>query len=317
MMIFSQKIKDKALELGFSACGITDAAVVSLERENMFKNCLQRGFQADMHYLERNFEKRMNPKLLFENTKSIIVVLLNYHNPNYHKHKKSSYIFSEYTLGMDYHNVIKSKLSELLDFIQKHNPESSNRIFVGSAPVLEKYLATKAGLGCIGKNTLLITPKGSYYFIGEIFTSIPLTYDAPFAEDFCLQCNQCVKYCPTKALSPYNLDAGKCISYHNIESKNEIPKEIRAKMGKLVYGCDICQRICPQNKAAEPTSVPEFSIKKEFLEWTDTQWEEMDNATFEQSFSDTALHRAGFEKVKRNINAIDSSPFSQQTSSYH
>jgi len=301
-MISAQEIKEKALEIGFSACGITDAQAVSLERENMFKKCLQNGFHADMHYLERNFEKRMNPSLLIEDTKSVIVVLLNYHNPDYQKNKKSSYSFSEYTLGKDYHKVIKSKLFELLDFIQKHYPENSNRAFVGSAPVLEKYLAVKAGLGCIGKNTLLITPKGSYYFIGEIFTSVPLTYDAPFEEDYCLHCERCVNACPTKALdSPYNLDAGKCISYHSVESKNEIPKEIRSKMGKLVYGCDICQRICPQNKKAEPTSVTEFSIKKEFLEWTDTQWEEMDNTAFEQSFSDTALSRAGFEKVKKNI----------------
>ena len=301
-MGFSQEIKEKALEMGFSACGITDAEAVSREREKWYKKCLQNGFHADMHYLERNFEKRMNPSVLVEGTKSVIVVLLNYHNPDYQKNKKSSYSFSEYALGKDYHQVIKSKLFDLLDFIQKRHPDSSNRIFAGSAPVLEKYLACKAGLGCIGKNTLLITPKGSYYFIGEIYTSVPLSYDAPFAKDYCLQCEQCVKACPTGALSsPYNLDAGKCISYHNIESKNEIPKEIRLKMGKQVYGCDICQRVCPQNENAEPTCLPEFSIKKEFLEWTDTQWETMDATAFDLSFSDSALHRAGYGKVAGNM----------------
>jgi epoxyqueuosine reductase len=268
----------------------------------MYKKCLQNGFHADMHYLERNLEKRMNPALLFEGTKSIIVVLLNYHNPTYYKDKKSAYSFSEYALGTDYHIVLKNKLFELSEFIQKHNPDSKNRVFAGSAPVLEKYLASKAGLGYIGKNTLLITAKGSYYFIGEIFTNLTLSYDTPCEDDYCLQCERCVKACPTKALdSPYNLDANKCISYHNIESKNEIPKDIRDKMGKQVYGCDICQRVCPYNKSAEATNVPEFSIKKEFLEWTDTQWEEMDNAVFEQSFSDSALYRAGFEKLKRVI----------------
>ena len=299
---FWKEIKKEALKIGFSACGITDAKSVSPERKYMYEKHLKDGFHVDMHYLERNLEKRLNPSLLFENTKSIIVVLLNYHNPNYHKEKKSTYSFSEYTLGIDYHHVIKNKLFDLLGFIQGHYPESTNRIFVDSAPVLEKYLAYKAGLGCIGKNSLLITQKGSYFFIGEIFTSLPLSYDDPFTEDYCLQCERCVNACPTKALQiPYRLDAGKCISYHNIESKKEIPQEIRKKMDKQVYGCDICQQVCPCNKFAEPTRVPEFSIKKEFLQWTDNQWNIMDNTIFEQSFSDTTLYRAGYDKVKRNM----------------
>jgi len=301
-MLTSSEIKNKAIELGFSACGITEAKALPLEIEKQYKNWLQNGFHADMHYLEQNIEKRMNPSLLFEGTKSIIVVLLNYHNPTYHKNKKSNYSFSEYTLGKDYHIVLKNKLFELSNFIQNYSPNTKNRVFAGSAPALGKYLAYQAGLGSIGKNTLLLTKRGSYHFIGEIFTDFPLLYDSPAAEDYCLQCNKCVNACPTKALSnSYCLDASKCISYHNIESKKEIPKEILLKMGKQVYGCDICQQVCPCNKTAEPTSIPEFSIKKEFLEWTDTDWETITETAFNQSFSDTALHRIGYEKLKRNI----------------
>jgi epoxyqueuosine reductase len=303
-MITSSEIKNKALEIGFSACGITEAKALSLEREDYYKNWVQSGFQADMQYLERNIEKRMNPSLLFENTKSIIVVLLNYHNPAYYKNKKSTYTFSEYVLGTDYHILIKNKLSELSNFIQKHHTDSNNRVFAGSAPVLEKYLAYQAGLGSIGKNTLLLTQKGSYFFIGEIFTDLILPYDSPCIENYCLQCNNCINACPTKALyDSYCLDATKCISYHNIESKNEIPKDIQHKMGKQVYGCDICQQVCPCNKNAEPTQVPEFSIKKAFLEWTDTDWKTMNETAFKQSFSDSALLRVGYNKLKRIINS--------------
>ena len=300
-MLTSSEIKNKALEIGFSACGITEAKVLPLEKENYYKNWIQSGFQANMHYLKRNIEKRINPSLLFEDTKSIIVVLLNYHNPTYHKNKKSTYSFSEYALGKDYHILIKNKLTELADFIQKHYPNSKNKIFAGSAPVLEKYFAYQAGLGNIGKNTLLLTQKGSYFFIGEIFTDLVLSYDAPVVENYCLQCDKCVNACPTNALNnSYCLDANKCISYHNIESKDEIPKEIQLKMGKQVYGCDICQQVCPCNKNAEPTQVPEFSIKKEFLEWTDTDWEAMTEPVFEQVFSDSALFRVGYNKFKKN-----------------
>ena len=301
-MTSASDIKNKALEIGFSACGITDARVVSLERENLYRKHLKHGFHADMHYLERNVEKRMNPPLLFENTKSIVVVLLNYHNPTYRKHKQSAYSFSEYALGADYHIVVKNKLLELSNFIQKQHPDSKNRVFVGSAPVLEKYHAYRAGLGYIGKNSLLITRKGSYYFIGEIYTDLVLSYDSPLAEDYCLQCDLCVNNCPTNALhNPYCLDATLCISYHNIENKHEIPKNIQVKMGKKIYGCDICQQVCPYNKNAEPTTISEFSIKKEFLEWIDADWQAMNKTYFEQSFSNSALYRIGYDKLMKNL----------------
>ena len=299
---FSQKIKEKARQIGFSACGITNAESLSLEKETTFSSWLKEGYHADMHYLEQNLDKRLQPKLLFEGTKSIIVVLLNYHNPQYFKNKKSSYLFSQYALGKDYHNVMKNKLHLLTNFITEYHPQSRNRSFVDSAPVLEKHLAYKAGLGTIGKNSLLLTSKGSYFFIGEIFTSIPLSYDKPFAENYCISCSLCISACPTKALTkPHYLNANKCISYQTIENKKSIPKEIFDKIGKHVYGCDICQRVCPQNKFSEETQVQEFKIKEPFLQWTDSDWEDIQEENFILCFTDSVVFRPGIKKLKENI----------------
>jgi epoxyqueuosine reductase len=300
--MFSQQIKDKALEIGFSACGITSVEPLPPERENIFRQWLQNGLHADMHYLQRNLDKRMRPQLLLEGVKSIILVLLNYHNPMYHKEKRSSYTVAEYALGCDYHLVMKNKLRELSDFIQTCVQDSQCRNFVDTAPVLEKYLAYKAGLGAIGKNTLLLTPKGSYFFIGEIYTTLSLQYDIPFSQTYCRECEQCLKACPVKALEkPYCLNTNKCLSYHTIENKNDIPKEIQTKTGKQIYGCDICQQVCPCNKEAESAKIKEFSIKPEFLQWDDFAWENMDEDTFEKVFADSVLYRIGYKKLMQTI----------------
>ncbi len=299
---FSQEIKEKARQIGFSACGIINAESLSLEKETIFSSWIKEGYHADMHYLERNLDKRLQPQLLFESTQSIIVVLLNYHNPQYLKDKKSSYLFSQYALGQDYHTVMKNKLHFLANFITQYYPQSKNRSFVDSAPVLEKHLAYKAGLGTIGKNSLLVTSKGSYFFIGEIFTSIPLSYDKPFLKNYCNSCNLCIDACPTKALAkPYYLNANKCISYQTIENKNSIPTEVSDKIGKHIYGCDICQQACPRNKLAEETQVEEFHIKEAFLQWTDSDWENIQDEDMKSYFKDSVLFRSGIEKLKQNI----------------
>ncbi|MDR0604799.1 MAG: tRNA epoxyqueuosine(34) reductase QueG [Bacteroidales bacterium] len=300
--MFSQQIKDKALEIGFSACGITSAEDLPSERKIIFRQWLQNGFHGDMHYLQRNLDKRMSPQLLLEGVKSIIVVLLNYHNPMYHKKKRSVYTVAEYALGCDYHIVMRDKLRKLSDFIQGYSSEIQSRSFVDTAPVLEKYLACKAGLGTLGKNTLLLTKKGSYFFIGEIYTTVSLRYDTSFLQDCCSFCKQCIKACPVQALeTPYCLDTNKCLAYHTIENKNNIPKEIQTKIDKHIYGCDICQQVCPYNKEAEVTKVKEFSIKPEFLQWDDFAWENMDKDTFERVFADSALYRIGYTKLMQTI----------------
>ena len=299
---FSQAIKEKAIEIGFSACGITDAESLSEEKKSFFSQWLAKNHHASLGYLERNQDKRLQPKLLFEGTQSIIVVLLNYHNPHYFTHKKSDYIFSQYALGMDYHKVMKDKLQLLTDFIVATYPQSKNRSFVDSAPVLEKHLAYKAGLGSIGKNSLLLTPKGSYFFIGEIFTNIPLSYDSPLEKDYCIQCNRCIDACPTQALTQdYCLNVGKCIAYQTIEDNTS--KEVRDKLEKHVYGCDICQQVCPCNQHAEPSVVKEFTIKKEFASWDNHSWEHLQEEDFNSSFQDSPIFRIGFSKLQQNIRA--------------
>ena len=302
---FSIAIKEKAIEIGFSACGISDAEPFSAEKEPIISKWLAQNQHAGLNYLERNLDKRLQPKLLFEGTQSIIVVLLNYHNPNYFLHKKSDYIFSQYAVGMDYHKVVKDKLRLLTDFVTTKYPQSKNRSFVDSAPVLEKHLAYKAGLGTIGKNSLLLSPKGSYFFIGEIFTDIPLAYDSPLQEDYCLACNRCIEACPTQALAKdYCLDAGKCIAYQTIEDKFAIAEDVADKMGNHVYGCDICQQACPKNRQAEPTNVKEFAIKKEFLQWKNHAWENLNETAFQSSFHDSAVYRIGLSKLKQNIETV-------------
>ncbi|MDR0367701.1 MAG: tRNA epoxyqueuosine(34) reductase QueG [Bacteroidales bacterium] len=299
---FSRTIKQKAIEIGFSDCGITDAKSLSAEKETLFSTWLTKGFHAEMHYLERNAEKRFHPQLLFEGTQSIIVVVLNYHNPQYFKEKKSSYLFSQYALGQDYHKVIKDKLNILTHFITAHYPQSRNRCFVDSAPVSEKQLACKAGLGNIGKNSLLQTEKGSYFFIGELFTDIVLEYDSASQKDFCGTCNRCVDACPTNALAePYCLNAGRCLSYQTIENKSCIPPEIADKTGKHVYGCDICQQVCPNNQKAVATNTEAFRVKAPFIQWTDNDWEHFNEEDFHFYFNNSVLCRLGAEKLRQNI----------------
>jgi epoxyqueuosine reductase len=302
---FSQKIKQKATEIGFSSCGITNANSLSSEKETVFLSHLAKGHQADMHYLEQNLEKRLQPQLLFEGTQSIIVVLLNYYNPQYFTDTKSSYLFSQYALGKDYHVVMKEKLRQLAHFITEQYPQSKNRCFVDSAPVLEKHLACKAGLGIIGKNSLLLTKKGSYFFIGEIFTDISLEQDEALQEDFCRDCNRCAHACPTNALADeYCLNANRCISYQTMENKSFIPQKIADKINKYVYGCDICQQACPYNQNAEETEIEEFSIKTPFLQWTDSDWKNFSEKDFTFHFTDSVLFRVGAEKLKQNIEIV-------------
>jgi len=250
----SQQIKNKAIELGFFACGITSANDLVPEQEHLEK-WLKKGFNADMKYMERNFEKRISPTKLHEGTKSIIVVLQNY----FVELENTEFKVSKYASGVDYHTIVKNKLYELLEFIKTINPEANGRCFVDSAPVLERTLAKNAGLGWIGKNNCLITKtQGSFFFIGEIFLNIELEIDKVFENNYCGTCTKCIDFCPTNALNIRELDARKCISYQTIENKNEIPTEIKSKTENWIFGCDICQDVCPWNKKSIQTTEIEF-----------------------------------------------------------
>ena len=298
----THQIKKKALELGFSSCGICNCEPFSEDMRLFFENWLTNKHQAGMQYLERNIYKRLNPNELVDFAQSAVVVTLNYYNPDYLKKKKSSYSFAQYGLGADYHKVIKEKLHCLADFISQFDKTSRHTVFVDAVPTFEKQLAQRAGLGKIGHNTLLLTEKGSYVFIGEIFTSLVLEYDKPLEKEICLHCNRCVNACPTKALqSPYTLNTNDCIAYQTIENKEDTSPFVKENMREYVYGCDFCQRVCPINAKAEKSNEKRFQPKEELLDWSDEQWERLTETDFQQIFQHSAIQRIGFEKLKKNI----------------
>lgn len=293
----SQQIKNKAAELGFFACGITSANDLVSEQEHLEK-WLQNGFHADMKYMERNFEKRISPTKLHESTKSIIVVLQNY----FVELENTELKVSKYATGVDYHTIVKNKLHELLEFIKTINPDANGRCFVDSAPVLERTLAKNAGLGWIGKNNCLITKtQGSFFFIGEIFLNIELEIDKVFENDYCGTCTKCVDVCPTKALNIRELNASKCISYQTIENKNEISENVKGKTQNWIFGCDICQDVCPWNKKSKQTPEKNFLKNIHILNSMPDFWKNLKESDFKTHFQNTAFERAGFDKLKGNI----------------
>jgi len=304
---FAGQIKKKALEIGFSSCGICHCEPFSEEVQSFFENWLKNNHQATMLHLERNIPKRLNPKELFDFAQSIVVVTLNYYNPDYWKDKKTSYSFAQYGLGTDYHKVIKEKLKALEAFILTLDKNSQNKIFTDAVPTFEKQLAQRAGLGKIGRNTLLLTEKGSYVFIGEIVTSLALEADRPLEKEICLHCNCCINACPTKALqAPYLLNTNRCIAYQTIENKEDIEESVKANIKEYIYGCDFCQRACPVNAKSEKSKEGSFETKKELLDWSDQQWERLCETDFQRIFHDSAVRRIGYNKLKNNIKTLKS-----------
>lgn len=302
-MILSQKIKDYAYSIGFDACGICEAKLVDIEEHQHFQDWISDSYQADMDYMARNIDKRYNPALLVENSHSIICVALNYY-PQV-KQPEVNPQFAYYAYGKDYHDVVKAKLQVLLDYIVSLSPAAKGRAFVDTAPVLERYWAERAGLGFIGKNSLLIIPKkGSYFFLGELIIDLELEYDTPLNLS-CGNCTRCIDACPTKAIvSPKVVDAQRCISYQTIENKGEIDKDIVPKLNNRFYGCDICQQVCPWNRYARPHKTEEFNPSEVFL---DLSFDKLDNLTVEEYqriFKGSAVKRAKFTGLKRNLEAL-------------
>ena len=306
-MTFSEEIKQHALSLGFDACGICRAE--ESEQEVHYRRWLLEECHAGMGYLERNIDKRMDPRLLVEGAKSIISVALNYF-PYRFQHEDAPQ-FAYYAYGEDYHDIVKEKLSRLFDFIKLRFPGVSGRYFSDSAPVLERFWAARSGLGFVGKNTLLIIPgKGSYFFLGELIVDLELDYDSPISQN-CGKCRRCLDACPTGAIEkPHWVNARKCISYQTIENKGEISSEIVPRLSNNVYGCDICQVVCPWNRYARPHSTPEFNPSDEFLSLDYKRLQEMDEDTYRRIFRRSAVKRAKFAGLKRNLDAWKSS---QQT----
>ncbi|MEC7910143.1 MAG: tRNA epoxyqueuosine(34) reductase QueG [Pseudomonadota bacterium] len=304
LLKLSREIKKWSKELGFNNVGITDIELS--QHEKYLEKWLKRDFQGEMEYMKIHGKKRSRPEKLFKGTKRIISVSIDYFPPG-HKgkelldHPKKAYIAS-YAQGRDYHKVLRKKLKLLVERIKLATPTSS-RVFVDSAPVLEKAIAEKAGIGWIGKNTLLLNKRaGSYFFLGEIYTDLDLPIDEPFEGNHCGSCSACIDICPTKAFEgPYQLDSRKCISYLTIEFKGSIPKELRPLMGNRIFGCDDCQIYCPWNKFAKFSKEDDFRPRNnlEDSELADLfSWSEEE---FLNKTEGSPIRRAGYECWLRNI----------------
>ena len=303
---YSQLIKKEAKSLGFLSCGIAKAGFLADEAPKL-EQWLQERRHGKMHYMENHFDKRLDPTLLVPGAKSVVSLLLNYHAEEKQEDPNAPKIAS-YAFGQDYHHVIKGKLKILLSRLKESIGEIEGRVFVDSAPVMDKAWAAKAGLGWIGKNTNLISKQvGSFFFIAEMIIDIELAYDLPVA-DHCGSCTACIDACPTEALiAPYQIDGSKCISYATIELKEAIPSSFKDKMDGWMFGCDVCQTVCPWNRFATPHQEAAFQPKGELLELTAKDWQELTEETFQRVFQKSAVKRAKYTGLQRNIRFLDSS----------
>jgi epoxyqueuosine reductase len=297
---YSKFIKTEAKRLGFLDCGIAEATFLEEEAPRL-EDWLKKSFHGQMHYMENHFDKRLDPRLLVDGAKSVISLSYNYY-PEIEQ-REDSYHISKYAYGEDYHHVIKGKLKELLQSIQEEIGEVSGRAFVDSAPVLERAWAERAGLGWNGKHTLLIQKQqGSFFFLAELIIDLELSYDEPFTTDHCGSCTKCIDACPTQAILPNStIDGSKCISYFTIELKDNIPNEFQENMEDWMFGCDICQDICPWNRFSKSHQEPLFQPKKELLEMTKKDWEEITEDTFRKVFKKSAVKRTKYSGITRNI----------------
>ncbi|GGB69994.1 epoxyqueuosine reductase [Flavobacterium suaedae] len=296
---YTDFIKAEAKRLGFLSCGISKAGFLEDEAPRL-EQWLNENRNGQMQYMENHFDKRLDPTLLVDGAKSVISLLLNYY-PN-ETQNTESYKISKYAYGQDYHFVIKSKLKDLLHSIQENIGEVGGRAFVDSAPVLDKAWAAKSGLGWIGKNSNLLSKQvGSFFFIAELIVDIELEYDTPVT-DHCGSCTACIDACPTQAIvEPYVVDGSKCISYFTIELKDNLPMEMKGKFDDWMFGCDVCQDICPWNRFSKPHNEPLFNPHPDLLTMTKKDWEEITEDTFRAVFKKSAVKRTKFEGLKRNI----------------
>ena len=304
----AQAIKDEAQRLGFSACGFAKAEPVSDEMAQVVDHWVDMGYHADMQYMERNRHLRLDPTQLVPGCRTLIVVALNYYPKR--PLTQEAYQIAYYAYGKDYHRVVKDKLHQLLAHIKTLVPEVEGRAFCDTAPLLERYWAVRAGLGFIGRNRQLIIPgKGSYFFLGVLAVNVdlPPTLEAlPSQVVSCGDCKRCLIACPTKALTLEGIDCRRCLSYLTIEHRGEIPDEIAQKLGHRIYGCDTCQQACPHNRNAQSTEEKLFEMSPEVTALTRDEWHELTPECYKKLFKHSAMERAGYEGLMRNLNALDS-----------
>ncbi|MBT8305792.1 MAG: tRNA epoxyqueuosine(34) reductase QueG [Maribacter sp.] len=295
----TQLIKSEAKRLGFLSCGISKADFLEDEAPRLEK-WLNSNMHGEMQYMENHFDKRLDPRKLVDGSKSVISLLFNYF-PN-ETQQEGSYKVSKYAYGQDYHHIIKAKLRQLQEFISEQIGEVNGRAFVDSAPVLDKAWAARGGLGWMGKHSNLLTKEvGSFYFIAELIVDLELEYDTPVTAH-CGSCTACIDACPTQAIvEPYVVDGSKCISYFTIELKKEIPNEFQGKFDDYIFGCDICQDVCPWNRFSKAHAEPLFNPHPELLSMTKKDWEEITEDVFKKIFQKSAVKRSKFSGLKRNI----------------
>ena len=293
-------IKNEAKRLGFSYCGISKADFLQDHAAHL-ENWLNKGMHGKMQYMEKHFEERLDPRKLVPGAKSVVSFLLNYF-PAEKQSDADAPKISKYAYGKDYHFVIKEKLKELLHFITENIGEVNGRGFVDSAPVLDKAWAMRGGLGWMGKNANIINKEnGSFFFIAELILDLELESDSPVT-DHCGTCTACMDACPTDAIvAPYVVDGSKCISYFTIELKENIPAEMKGKFQDWAFGCDVCQDVCPWNRFSKPHAERNFTPKKELMEMSKGDWEEITEDIFKKVFRDSAVKRTKFSGLKRNL----------------
>lgn len=298
----TRHIKQIALDLGFSYCGISRAEFLEQEAPRLAE-WLSRGYAGRMSYLENHFDKRLDPTLLVPGAKSVVSLLYNYYPKQ--ELNSSEFKIAKYAYGEDYHDVVRERLREFMFRIHETIGDVQGRVFVDSAPVMERVWAQRGGAGWIGKNSLLINKSmGSFFFLAELIIDLDLEYDGP-VKDYCGTCTACMDACPTDAISePYVVDGSRCISYFTIELKEEIPAHMKGKFENWIFGCDICQDVCPWNRFSGPhhenAFVPNDALKK----LSNSDWVEMTEQVFKTVFKNSPLKRAKFEGMKRNISFL-------------
>lgn len=298
---YSALIKAEAQRLGFMLCGISRAGFLEEDAPRL-ERWLREERNGKMAYMANHFDKRLDPRKLVDGARSVISLAYNYYNPELQQDPDAPRI-SKYAYGEDYHDVVKAKLAELFAFILDTVGEVSGRMFADSAPVLEKSWAKKSGLGWVGKNANLLNRKsGSFFFLSELIIDLELEYDVPLAKDYCGSCTRCIDACPTGAIVGDRIvDGSKCISYLTIELKDEIPEAFRGKMDNWMFGCDVCQDVCPWNRFSAPHQEPAFLPPRELMDMSRSDWEEITEDIFRVLFRHSPVKRTKFKGLKRNI----------------
>ena len=301
---YAKIIKAEAKRLGFLSCGISKAEFLEEEAPRL-ERWLHNNMHGNMHYMENHFDKRLDPTLLVEGSKSVISLTYNYYTDAVQQDADAPKI-SKYAYGVDYHYVIKDKLNQLLEYIKDEIGDVHGRAFVDSAPIMEKAWAKKSGLGWIGKHSNLITQKvGSYYFIAELIVDLDLEVDDAVT-DHCGSCTACIDACPTQAITePYKVDGSKCISYFTIELKENIPSEMKGQLDHWMFGCDVCQEVCPWNRFSKNHSEPLFNPNPKLLSMSKKDWEEITQETFNKVFKKSAVKRTKYSGLKRNVRFLN------------